>query len=292
MGDTLSKSDLRSYANVLTPANFKKILRKKDYYFEHYRSNGHIRGKDFSTCHEAINHFYESLLSNYKNEYVYKNILIHELLLKSYKLEDTIVLNEFRIGGSIADLVLLNGEAIVYEIKTEFDSLNRLDKQIQNYFQFADKVYVVSCSRYIPNLVKRYSDTNLGIIELTQRNALKKVKKASRNNSSFGHEVLFKTLRKKEYLDLIECYFGYIPNVPNTKIFRECFRLSKEIEIIRFQKMVINKIKKHRNISEPKYFQDGQIPDPLTYIYYNLNLSDKEFQVLDSFLKKQCIFHI
>ncbi|MBC8060944.1 MAG: sce7726 family protein, partial [Clostridiaceae bacterium] len=43
-----------------------------------------------------------------------------------------------------ADFILINGSAVVYEIKTELDTLDRLDSQIENYYKAFTKVCVIT----------------------------------------------------------------------------------------------------------------------------------------------------
>ena len=284
---------LRNLAQILSPANFKKIVRKKDYSDTIYRICKHTRLLDSTTNLDVINKIYNLLLDTYKNEYVYKNILLNKELLKKYSLKNTIALSEFKIGNSIADFVLLNGEARIYEIKTELDGLEKVDKQIKDYKTFADKIYIVSSSKHIPNLLIKFHNSEIGIIELTKRNALKTIKEAEQNYS-FTHETLFKTLRKEEYISLLKKYFGSVPEVPNTLFFRECLKLSKKIDILDFQKLVIKELK-FRNISNPELFENDLIPDSLKHICYTLNFSQKDYSELDNFLHKNsklCISHI
>lgn len=285
---------IRSLSQIISPANFKKIVRKGDYYSTFYKIKKYTKVTDSATNLDTINFIYKSLLKNYKNEYVYKNILTNKLLLKKYSLRSTVALNEFNIGKSIADFVLLNGEARVYEIKTELDNLGKLDKQVFDYCKFADKVYIVTSSKHINKLIELYKNSSIGIIELTPRNALKTIKEAENNLSTFKHEILFKTLRKQEYLELIEEYFKFIPEVSNTLIFRECLNLVKKIEISIFQKMVIDKLKT-RNISNPNIIKEETIPESLKHICYALDLSKDEYEELNSFLNKNskiCISRI
>ena len=291
---TTEISEIRSLSQIISPANFKKIVRKGDCYSTFYKIKKYTTVTHSTTNLDAINFIYKSLLKNYKNEYVYKNILTNKLLLKKYSLKNTVALNEFNIGKSIADFVLLNGEARVYEIKTELDNLEKLDKQVLDYCKFADKVYIVTSSKHINKLIELYDNSTIGIIELTSRNALKTVKEAKNNSSTFSHEALFKTLRKQEYLELIEEHFKYIPKVSNTLIFRECLNLAKEIEISIFQKLVINKLKT-RNISNPKKIKEESIPESLKHICYTLDFSKNEYEELNSFLNKNskiCISRI
>lgn len=285
---------IRSLSQIISLSNFKKIVREDDYYSTFYKLKKYTTVSDSMTNLDVIEVIYNSLLKNYKNEYVYKNILTNRLLLKKYSLKNTIALNEFNIGKSIADFVLLNGEARIYEIKTELDNLEKLDKQIVDYCKFGDKVYIVTSSKHINKLIELYNNTTIGIIELTSRNALKTIKEATSNVDSFSYETLFKTLRKQEYIELIHEYFNFVPEVSNTKIFKECLALAKKIEIPLFQQLVVNKLKS-RNISNPKKIQEKAIPESLKHICYTLDFSKKEYAKLDSFLTKNskiCISHI
>lgn len=285
--------NLRNLAQILSPANFKKIVWDKDYSDTFYRIDKHTEITETATNLDVINSIYKLLLGTYKNEYIYKNIILNKELLKKHSLKTTIALSEFKIGNSIADFVLLNGKARIYEIKTELDGLDKLDKQIADYKTFADEVYIVTSSKHIPNLLFRFHNTEIGIMELTRRNALNVVKKAEKNYS-FTHEALFKTLRKDEYISLLKKYFGSVPDVPNTLFFRECLKLSKKIDILDFQKLVIKELK-FRNISNPELFKENLIPDSLKHICYTLNFSKEDFYELEDFLYKNsklCISHM
>ena len=59
----------------------------------------------------------------------------------------TTALTEIPIAKSKADFVLINGKAVVYEIKTELDNFDRLENQINDYYKAFDHVAVVTCKR-------------------------------------------------------------------------------------------------------------------------------------------------
>ncbi|MEX2565726.1 MAG: sce7726 family protein [Cyclobacteriaceae bacterium] len=287
-------SKIRSLSQIISPSNFKKIVREDDCYSTFYKIKKYTTVLDTTTNLDIINVIYNSLLTNYKNEYVYKNILTNKLLLKKYSLKNTIALSEFNVGKSIADFVLLNGEARIYEIKTELDSLDKLDKQLLDYCKFGDKVYIVTSSKHINKIIELYDNSTIGIIELTSMNSLKTVKEATSNQDTFSYEILFKTLRKQEYLKIIDEYFYSVPKVSNTKIFKECLALAKNIEVSLFQKLVVKKLKS-RNISNPRKIREKVIPESLKHICYTLDFSKNEYEKLNSFLNKKskiCISHI
>ena len=92
---------------------------------------------------ECISEIYFFLKSQYQNEYYYKNTLLNKLLLGIHNPHTTTALTEVPIGNSKADFILINGKAVVYEIKTELDNFERLDGQIADYYKAFSRVAVV-----------------------------------------------------------------------------------------------------------------------------------------------------
>lgn len=277
---------LRSLSQIFTPTNFDRILRKSDITNTRDRINKHVISTTKISNRNLLQYIYKELQNNYKSEYLYKNALLNKLLLGKYSLNTTTVINEFKIGKSIADFVLLNGEVRIFEIKTEFDSLEKLNKQLNDYIQFANKVYIVSSSKYIDKLIDDYKNTTIGIIEFTENNTLKEIIPAKENNFFFNHITIFKTLRKQEYLDIIRNYFGFVPNVPNTKIFKESLKLIETIKIDEFQKLAFQKLKE-RKLRCPTELISDMTPYELKYICYSLDLSDKEYKSFYQFLNQK-----
>lgn len=276
---------LRSLSQIFTPTNFDRIVRKGDISNTRDRINKHILSSSKINNRNLIQYIYKELQNNYKSEYLYKNTLLNKLLLGKYSLNTTNVINEFKIGKSIADFVLLNGEVRVFEIKTEFDSLEKLNKQLNDYIQFANKVFIVSSSKFIDKLIDDYKNSTIGIIEFTESNTLKEIVAAKDNNISFNHTTIFKTLRKQEYIDIIMKHFGFVPDVPNTKIFKESLKLIETIKIDEFQKLAFQKLKE-RKLKCPTELISDMTPYELKYICYSLDLSDKEYKTFYQFLNQ------
>ena len=138
---------MRSYASIFSSTSFARLLKNEDFDFinkkiERYDSNK--IGKKFTTYSEYIRYAYNSLKKDYRCEYFYKNELINEFLLKKYGTENTIVINEFKVGNSVADMVLFNGTSKAFEIKTELDSEKRLSGQLNDYTKIFKECYVVT----------------------------------------------------------------------------------------------------------------------------------------------------
>jgi len=277
---------LRSLSQLFTPTTFSKIVRKKEYSIVDSRLKKHITNTKGLTRINLIKTIYSKLEKQYKSEYLYKNTLINKLLLGRYSLNTTTIINELKIKNSIADFVLLNGEIRIFEIKTELDGLQKLSKQINDYKTFANKIFIVTNSKYVNSLSKLYQNDTIGIIEYTKKKTLKEIKPAIEDSKHLDYEVLFKSLRKNEYLELINSYFGFIPNVPNTLIFKESLKMVKTIEISVFQKLVLKQLKK-RKIKFPDLLKSTQTPDELKYLCYTLNFNRKEYLTLYEFLNKK-----
>lgn len=277
---------LRSLSEIFTTSNFNRVVRENDYKLTEKKLKKHcLKVPVNTTFKKVLGSIYLKLQNEYRSEYFYKNNLLNQYLLKKYSLLTTSVFNEFKIGNSIADFVLLNGSARIFEIKTDLDGLDKLAKQLKDYKQFADFVYIVTSSKYIDKLLFDYSNSTIGVIEFTYRNTFKEHKKAESNNRFFNHLTIFKTLRKAEYLNIVNDYFGYIPPVPNTKIFRACFDLISSIEVMKFQKLTFNELKK-RKIKCPDLLGSEKTPFELKQICYSLDFSEQEYNSLHTFLHK------
>ena len=70
---------------------------------------------------------------------------------------------------------MLNGKGVVYEIKTELDKLDRLDNQINDYYEVFNYVVVITNDKHLIKVMARYKDTTVGILVLTSRNTLSEV---------------------------------------------------------------------------------------------------------------------
>lgn len=101
------------------------------------------------------------ILKYYPNETSIKSSFINNVLLKS---NNHISIFELRVGKSRADLCKINGTSIAYEIKTDLDNLQRLKKQLQDYMNIFEKVYVI-CSTKRSEHVKDLLPPECGLYE-------------------------------------------------------------------------------------------------------------------------------
>jgi hypothetical protein len=100
-------------------------------------------GLDISNYDNIRNVYNEIINKYYHNEITIKSNFINNVLLKS---TNHITIFEFNLESSRADLCKINGKSIAFEIKTDLDNFSRLKKQIRDYSEVFEEVYVI-CSK-------------------------------------------------------------------------------------------------------------------------------------------------
>lgn len=277
--EKISKTRYRVYANMFSPSRFKKLVEEQDmsYLLSKYEIYDAKDNSSIVTVGDYYKYIYNTLLSCYRNEYVYKNLIINKRLLGRHNLNTATVLNEFKIGKSIADLVLLNGVSVVYEIKTELDNLYRIESQIADYRKVFEHIYIVT---HI-SLAEKYAnmlDETIGLLALTENNTLKTIREATKNVEHFDSSIMIKCLRKSEYSNIIMSYFGSVPNTTPVKYYSACKELFAKIPCDELHRMMLVELKK-RTIKEKDKFTSNDITPPeLKYLFWNLDFNADSYE--------------
>lgn len=177
-----------------------------------------------TTLGQLFDHVYDFLKRNYRSEYVYKNALADKILMGRHSVNTSTLLTEFRAGAAQADVVVVNGTSCAYEIKSELDTMGRLPAQLAAYLRVFDQVYVVTHESLLAK-VERAAPPPVGIILLTRRYTLRKVRPALSNAAGVDPSVIFTCLRRGEYCQILESEFGYVPDAAPLRFYAECRRL-------------------------------------------------------------------
>lgn len=223
---------------------------------------------------------YNILFKNYRNEYIYKNVIANKILIGKHSLNTSHMLTEFRVGKCKADAVVVNGTSTVYEIKSELDSFARLENQIQAYFEIFDHINVITSTSQADKLVSILPDA-AGILILTNRNTIATIRESKSNKNHINTNTLFDSLRKTEYLKVVKEYFGLVPDVPNTQIYRECKKLFCKIPPEMAHDLAINVLQTR---SKPRVLQEfiEKVPSSLAAYAMSICSEKTKMQVLMS----------
>lgn len=241
---------MRSYSTVFSSTSFSKVLKGDglgfiDAKIKRFDQEKLEAGK-ITTYLDYIRFIYSELAKKYRNEYFYKNSFINQLLLKEYGVKNTVAINEFRVGNSIADIVLFNGASKAFEIKTEFDSNKRLKGQIADYTKIFDECYIITDE----SLVAKYAAENdsVGIIALKRLpRSFKLVEyRGAGKNEKIDPSTLIRCVRTAEYKQIISDYFGELPDMNSFNMFDVCSSLIKQIPPQELKQLFINTIKKRK----------------------------------------------
>lgn len=153
----------------------------------------------------------------FRQEYVYKSAIAHKVLLGRHSLNTAVMLNELRAGDRKADSVILNGTSSVYEIKTERDTLARLNGQIEAYRRVFARVNVICGEKHCDAIVSSVP-SDVGVFTLSSRYQISTVREAIELPSRTEPVAIFDAIRLEEAKKILQLYDIDIPDLPNTQM--------------------------------------------------------------------------
>jgi hypothetical protein len=206
---------------------------------------------------EFYNAIFDRLVLEYRYEYIYKNAIAEKILLGKHSLNTAYMLTEFRADNCKADAVVLNGTSHVYEIKSELDSYERIDRQIEAYKKIFDYITVITTEKLYDVICNRVPP-GIGVMVLAENKYRFKLKdcrrEAKSNKFNVNPSVIFESLHRKEYTKIIREVLGKsFEGTANTKIHSEAKDFFSNIPPeIAHQKMVeaLKNRRQAKNISE------------------------------------------
>jgi hypothetical protein len=150
---------------------------------------------------EWFEFFYRLLFEKYRCEYVYKNAIATKVFLSRHSLHTSFMTDEIRSAKSRGDVAILNGTSTVYEIKSHYDSFERLDTQ--------------SVLRESPS-----------------------------NKHATDPGTIFDCMRQVEYCRAITEVFGYVPQVPNSQLYRHARNMFCSLSPTVAHDLMVEQVKK------------------------------------------------
>lgn len=233
------------------------------------------------TNEECISEIYQYLKNEYQNEYYYKNTLLNKLLLGVHSPHTTTALTEVPISNSKADFILINGKAVVYEIKTALDNFERLSGQIEDYYKAFSRVVVVTSEGNFDEVQRRLQNSPVGICLLTSKGTLSVRKEPIEYNDMLSKTVMFKILRKKEYEQILLKLFGALPTVSQFEYYRACQSLFESLQREEAYQVFIQALKLRTKIDIIEY---SKVPYELKFLIYFSNYKKSDYEKLCKFL--------
>ena len=233
-----------------------------------------------------ISEVYKFMSKSYRNEYFYQNTLLNKLLLGKHSINTTIALTQVPISKSKADFILINGKAVVYEIKTELDTFERLDTQLRDYFKAFNHVCVVTSESQYDRAASILEDTPVGIYVLTSQNTIsaKLRKEPAEDNSRLNYTAIFKVLHKREYENILLQYFGQMPIASQAFYYGECLKQFSRIPILEAYGMALKQLKKRNKITINEF---DKVPYELKSLIYFSRPSKSDLHAINGFLNKK-----
>ena len=180
----------------------------------------------YSTCEQwdlvrGLSKTYEYLRVNYRCEYVYKNEIANQILLRFHHDNSATLLREVASDRSIADIVIINGQTVAYEIKTELDNFDRLSGQVESYQALYDCLYIVTHPG-AAELICRKVPEAVGVLVLDDKAQLQRVREAQTTAHLFDPAKAVVTLRQSEMVAAYQKWVGKMPEMGTARIYTFC----------------------------------------------------------------------
>ena len=217
----------------------------------------HVADPETKTNGRILAEIYDHLGKRHRNEYWYKNTLLNLSLGGAQDAGPATALAHVRVAGHIADVVVIGDEGRVYEIKSDLDNLRRLHGQLSAFYGAFSLVSVLVGDKGHEDVVRLLGTFGgmgeaVGICRLTEWDGVPGVvvsREPKRFDDRLRHEDIFKTLRKREYENVIINHFGKLPEATPVWHFTACLREFGRIPIREAQKSALAELRRRNGIS-------------------------------------------
>ena len=179
------------------------------------------------TVETFLSRVYDRIVEDYPCEYVYKNEFIRQRFAPNFAPSDVIIseLPILDLTGRV-DLVHVGQCTTSYEIKTEFDSLQRLRRQVENNLRLFDRNYVV-CSPRFEAVVKDAVGPNVGVLVFTDDRRFRKAGNARNNVKNIDPAAVFDSIQLADAERALEAAFSSLPrstSLEKRNVYLDLFR--------------------------------------------------------------------
>lgn len=261
----------RFLARILNRTTFTSLARGEDprILFKPYYDI--IKSQPLETTKDLYAYAYNSIKKNYKNEYIYKSAIADRIIFGRHSPATSSLSIELPVGSSIVDAAIFNGTSTAFEIKTEFDSPRRLISQTPDYTKAFDKIYIVTHPQHAHRYAEK-AEAHIGILSLTSKGNLSEFKPAISNLENVDPRIIFRMLRKEEFLPALEKLSGAKIALPNGIIRAHCEKIFLDLDKITAHEIYINAMRQRTTKPENVDFMKS-LPSHLRVLGYSSPLS-------------------
>lgn len=251
------ESQLASLSNIFLPSVIKELAKfgsssRFDRILKHTLNENFqaIADSKLSSIYDLI---YDIIQKKYPNEYIYKNVLANKILLGKHSLNTSFMLTEVNVKNSKVDCVIVNGTFTAYEIKSKYDNLDRLLKQLDDYRKVFDKIYVVTDTDKVDRLT-HLKDEGIGLLKLNKNGSISSIFESVSNKENIDLSTLFDILRRDEYLFIINKLTKKKVDVPNSQIYKYAKEIFVTLDKSKTYNEAVKIVKKRGDNKELKEF--------------------------------------
>jgi hypothetical protein len=219
---------------------FRRLIEQADL-IERSASDATV-GDTFESAFEILK------VAGQRDEYIYRAAISHKILMGTHSLQTASMLNEFRAGSCKADIVILNGTATVYEIKSERDSLARLANQVENYKRVFAKVNVIASEGHVDGVLATVPG-DVGVMCLSRRYRISTVREAVDCPERICPVTVFESLRSAEAIAILKALSVAVPQVPNTQRHTALRELFADLDPVALHVEMVRTLKRTRNLA-------------------------------------------
>lgn len=205
----------------------------------------------------------------HRHEYIYKSAITNKVLLGIHSLKTASMITEFRVADCKADVVILNGTGTVYEIKSERDSLTRLERQISAYMNVFATVNVIVGENHTKSVLD-LTPPEVGVMELSSKHTISTIRPGENKPERTKSDAIFESINLKEAQLILRELRLEVPNVPNTLLYDACRELFADIPGHVAHKEMVSTLKRTRKLTAL-----SELVDKLPPCLYSAALSSK-----------------
>jgi hypothetical protein len=182
-----------------------------------------------------------------RDEYIYKAALTHRVLLGKHSLRTACMMSEFRTGECKADIAILNGTTTVFEIKSERDSLSRLERQIASYRKVFASVFVIAGENHIDAVLDAVPG-DVGVMSLDHRHYISTRREATNDPERISPQAVFDALRTSELKTILESFDVRLENIPNIRLRDEMRQYFLRLSAMQVHDGMLRTLKRSRDL--------------------------------------------